>query len=125
MLKGKRTHTTLPMFDRDRARAFYSEKLGLEPSQDLPGGLRYETGGGTFVLFPGSVASQAAFTQMGFTVDDIESEVADLKSRGVEFESYDMPDFDRETNIFSPGPVRSAWFKDCEGNLIGLVQFLE
>jgi hypothetical protein len=50
--------------------------------------------------------------------------VAELTSRGVEFEAYDMPNFDPETRIFSPGHVRSAWFKDSEGNLIGVVQFI-
>jgi catechol 2,3-dioxygenase-like lactoylglutathione lyase family enzyme len=124
MLNGKRAHTTLPAVDMARARSFYSEKLGLEPVSELPGGNLYETGGGTFVVFPGSTPSAGAFTQMGFTVDDIEAEVAELRARGVEFESYDMPNFDRETGIFSPGPVRSAWFKDSEGNLIGIVQFL-
>jgi catechol 2,3-dioxygenase-like lactoylglutathione lyase family enzyme len=124
MLDGKRAHTTLPAVDMARARSFYSEKLGLEPVSKLPGGDLYETGGGTFVVFPGSTPSAGAFTQMGFTVDDIGAEVAELRARGVEFESYDMPNFDPETSIFSPGPVRSAWFKDSEGNLIGIVQFL-
>jgi predicted enzyme related to lactoylglutathione lyase len=124
MLNGRRNHTTLPAMDLARAKAFYSEKLGLEPTSELPGGNMYETAGGTFVLFPGSTPSAGAFTQMGFTVDDIEAEVADLKSRGVEFETYGMPNFDADTSIFSPGPVRSAWFKDSEGNLIGLVQFM-
>ena len=124
MLNGKRSHTTLPAVDLARAKAFYSEKLGLEPASEQAGGNLYETGGGTFIVFPGSTPSAGAFTQMGFTVDDIEAEVAELKSRGVTFESYDMPNFDPETSIFSPGSVRSAWFKDSEGNLIGIVQFL-
>jgi predicted enzyme related to lactoylglutathione lyase len=126
MLKDKRVHTTLPAQDPARAKAFYAEKLGLEPKEELPGGMLYETAEGTFVIYPGSVASTGAHTQMGFTVDDIEAEVADLKSRGVVFETYEgMPNFDPETNVFSPGHVRSAWFKDSEGNLIGLVQFME
>ncbi len=125
MLNGTRSHTTLPASDLERARAFYAEKLGLEPVEERPSGLLYETGGGWFVIFPGSTPSTGAHTQMGFTVDDIEREVADLKARGVVFESYEgMPNFDPETNIASPGPLRSAWFKDSEGNLIGLVQFM-
>jgi catechol 2,3-dioxygenase-like lactoylglutathione lyase family enzyme len=124
MLNGKRIHTTLPTIDRERARAFYAEKLGLEPTVDAPGGLLYETPGGTFVLFPTSVPSDGSHTQMGFTVDDIEAEVAELTSRGIEFLSYAMPNFDQETRIASSEDVRAAWFKDSEGNLIGLVQFL-
>jgi hypothetical protein len=55
-------------------------------------------------------------------VADIATEVAELRSRGVVFETYDMPGFDRQTMIATLPPVRSAWFKDTEGNLIGLVQ---
>ena len=123
MLNGKRSHTTLPTIDTERARAFYSEKLGMEPNDDLPGGLVYETGGGRFVLYPTAVPSDGSHTQMGFTVDDIDAEVAELTARGVAFEDYDMPDFDHETKIFSAGYIRAAWFKDSEGNLIGIVQF--
>jgi catechol 2,3-dioxygenase-like lactoylglutathione lyase family enzyme len=125
MLNGKPVHTTLPASDLARSKAFYSEKLGFEPTEESPGGNMYETGGGTFILFPGSTPSAGASTQMGFMVDDIEAEVAELKARGVAFESYgDMPNFDAETSIASPGPVKAAWFKDSEGNLLGLVQFM-
>ena len=47
-----------------------------------------------------------------------------LKSKGVVFESYEMEGFDPETSIFSPGPIKSSWFKDTEGNILGLVQFV-
>ena len=59
---------------------------------------------------------------MGFQVDDIAAEVAELRSRGVVFETYDMPEFDPETMIATFPAIRSAWFKDTEGNLIGLVE---
>jgi hypothetical protein len=38
MLSTSPIFTILPAGDRDRARAFYSEKLGLEPSQVQPNG---------------------------------------------------------------------------------------
>jgi len=57
---------------------------------------------------------------MGFAVSDIEAEVAELKARGVEFESYEG--LDMEGGIATTGPVRVAWFKDSEGNLLGIVQ---
>ena len=50
--------------------------------------------------------------------------IRDLRSRGVVFETYDMPGFDRQTMIATRPEVLSAWFKDTEGNLIGLVQIL-
>jgi catechol 2,3-dioxygenase-like lactoylglutathione lyase family enzyme len=43
--------TRLPARDLERARAFYAGKLGLEPVEKRPGGLRYRCGAGSFVLF--------------------------------------------------------------------------
>ena len=59
---------------------------------------------------------------MGFMVADIDAEVRDLKQRGVLFAQYDFPGFDKTTSIADVGGVRAAWFKDSEGNLLGLVQ---
>ena len=61
---------------------------------------------------------------MGFTVDDIESAVAELKSRGVVFEEYDFPALKTVGSVATTGPIRAAWFKDSEGNLLGLAQFV-
>jgi catechol 2,3-dioxygenase-like lactoylglutathione lyase family enzyme len=124
MLKDCPTHTTLPASDLARARAFYEGTLGLEPLVDLPAGVMYGSGDGTrFLVFPSGGSASGTHTQMGFTAQDIEAEVADLRSRGVVFESYDMDGFDPDTGIFSGGPIRSAWFRDTEGNLLGIVQF--
>ena len=59
---------------------------------------------------------------MGFMVADIDAEVRDLKQRGVQFEAYDFPGFDTATGIADAGGARAAWFKDSEGNLLGIVQ---
>ena len=42
-------------------------------------------------MFTSSGASQGAFTQLAFNVDDIEAEVSDLRAREVTFEEYDIP----------------------------------
>ena len=60
---------------------------------------------------------------MAFTVPDIVSEVADLRARGVVFEEYETPR--TEQGIGRVGAGRAAWFKDPDGNLIGLLQFDE
>jgi catechol 2,3-dioxygenase-like lactoylglutathione lyase family enzyme len=123
MLSSARTHATLPATDLDRARRFYEETLGLVPADVQPGGVFYETARGTrFLVFPSSGQASGSHTQMGFQVDDITAEVADLRSRGVVFETYDMPAFDRDTMIATFPAIRSAWFKDTEGNLIGIVE---
>ena len=121
-LNAGHVQTALPVSDIDRARAFYSEKLGLEPADENPGGLLYRlVGGGEFLLYP-SGNRPGGHTQANINVGDVTSLVADLKSRGVVFEEYDWPGLKTESGIAIAGPHTSAWFKDSEGNLIGLMQ---
>lgn len=123
MLSKARIHATLPAQDLARARNFYEAALGLAPALVAPGGVFYEVDGGTrFLLFPSSGRASGGHTQLGFTVDDIEAEVGALRAKGVIFESYDMPQFDSATSIATFPGTRSAWFKDTEGNLLGIVQ---
>src|SRR4051794_19791373 len=86
MLNDARPATRLPAQDLDRARRFYSEKLGLEPADERPGGLLYRCGGRDFALFASAGTSPGTFTQMGWEVDDLDAAVAELRSRGVVFE---------------------------------------
>jgi catechol 2,3-dioxygenase-like lactoylglutathione lyase family enzyme len=130
MLAEGEVATRLPVKDLDRARRFYSEKLGLEPVEARPGGLRYRCGSSYFALFESTGAPSGNHTQMGWEVDDIEAAVAVLRSRGVMFEEYDLPGLkttngvaEIEGNYPSKGiGERGAWFRDSEGNLLGLGQ---
>jgi catechol 2,3-dioxygenase-like lactoylglutathione lyase family enzyme len=129
MLRDGRVATRLPAQDLDRARAFYAEKLGLEPDEERPGGLRYVMAGGTdFALFQSAGRPSGEHTQAGWEVDDIEATVAELRRRGVVFEEYDLPGLttrdgiaDIEGNYPSKGSgERAVWFRDSEGNLLGI-----
>lgn len=131
MLERGRAATRLPAQDLDRARAFYADKLGLEPVEERPGGLLYRLAQGQFALFQSAGAASGSHTQMAVEVDDIETTVAALRARGVVFEEYDMPGLTTDDaiaevagNYPSKGGVgeRAAWFKDSEGNLIGIGQ---
>jgi catechol 2,3-dioxygenase-like lactoylglutathione lyase family enzyme len=130
MLKDSDVATRLPVQDLARARAFYAEKLGLEPIEERPGGLRYQCGGGRFALFLSAGAASGDHTQMAWEVDDIEAVVQQLRGRGVVFEEVDLPDLrtvngiaDVEGNYPSAGVgERAAWFHDSEGNLLGIGQ---
>jgi catechol 2,3-dioxygenase-like lactoylglutathione lyase family enzyme len=122
--------TRLPAQDLARARAFYAEKLGLEPVEERPGGLRYRCGNSYFVVFESTGRASGEHTQMGLEVDDIDAVVAELRRRGVVFEEVDVPGLrtvdgiaDVEGNYPSKGVgERGAWFHDSEGNLIGIGQ---
>ena len=131
MLRNARVATRLPAQDLERARRFYSEKLGLEPAEERPGGLLYRCAEGAFALFETAGEPTGGHTQMGFEVDDIEATIADLRSRGLTFEEYDMPGMKTVEGITEvPGNYpskggkgeRAVWFKDSEGNLLGLGQ---
>src|SRR5919112_1356923 len=91
MLANGHTATRLPVQDMARARAFYADKLGLEPVEERPGGLLYRCASGEFALFQSAGASPGTFTQMGWTVDDVDATVAELRARGVVFEEVDLP----------------------------------
>jgi len=122
--------TRLPAQDLERARAFYRDKLGLEPAEERPGGLRYQCAGSDFVLFASAGAPSGGHTQMAFTVEDIAAVVGELRSRGVVFEEYDFPGLrtvdgiaDIDGNYPSRGRgERGAWFYDSEGNLLAIGQ---
>ena len=131
MLDRGNVAARLPARDLARARVFYSEKLGLEPVEERPGGLRYQCGSGSFALFQSAGAASGTHTQMGWEVDDLEATVAALRARGVVFEEYDLPGLrtvggvaDIEGNYPSRSGVgeRAAWFRDSEGNLLGIGQ---
>jgi predicted enzyme related to lactoylglutathione lyase len=126
MLQNARMYTYIPAKDVARARAFYEVIVGLEPKQELNGGVIYEFAGGTACfLYPTPNAGTSQATQAFWDVKDIESEVADLKSRGVRFERYTVPEMNMDMNdIATAGGARTAWFKDTEGNIMAIVESL-
>jgi catechol 2,3-dioxygenase-like lactoylglutathione lyase family enzyme len=91
VLQDSDVATRLPAQDLERARAFYADKLGLEPIEERPGGLRYQCGSGRFSLFESAGAPSGDYTQMAWEVDDIEAVVEELRRRGVVFEEVDVP----------------------------------
>jgi catechol 2,3-dioxygenase-like lactoylglutathione lyase family enzyme len=130
VLKQARVAARIPAQDLDRARRFYAEKLGLEPSEEREGGLLYRCASGEFALFASAGVATGTSTQMAFEVDDIEAAVAELKRRGVVFVEVDLPGLRTVGGIAEiagnyPGKgtgERGAWFRDSEGNLLGLGQ---
>jgi catechol 2,3-dioxygenase-like lactoylglutathione lyase family enzyme len=133
MLARSDVQTRLPAQDLERARRFYAEKLGLHPVEERDGGLRYRCGTTVFALFASAGAPSGTHTQMGWKVSDIEATVAELRGRGLEFEQYDFPDLETRDGIVnvtgnypSDGGVgeRAVWFRDSEGNLLGIGQAL-
>lgn len=122
MLSDFSVHPTIPASDLARARRFYEEILGFKPEQVMPGGVIYRAKGSFLVLFPSSNAGTNQATACGFMVSDLPAVMAELRGRGVRFEEYDMPNLKTVDGIVKTPNGPSAWFKDTEGNVIGLVQ---
>lgn len=114
----------LPAQDLDRARAWYAEKLGLEPAETRDGGLSYECGGTSFVVFASTGAPSGTHTQMGFIVGDIETTVAELRARGVELLVDGITDVEGHYASTGASGERAIWFHDSEGNLLGVSQLV-
>lgn len=122
MIEGTTVHAVLPAMDMDRAAQFYSQKVGAQPVESGPGGAFFTIGGATFSLYPTPNPNRGGHTQMGLRVPDVRAAVADLRSRGIVFEEYDLPGLKTVDGVAEIGEVSAAWFKDTEGNTIGVVQ---
>ena len=59
---------------------------------------------------------------MGIQVNDLNTAVRELRGRGVTFEEYDMPGLKTVGGIADTPDGRAAWFKDTEGNTVGIIQ---
>lgn len=124
MLNERRAHATLPVGDLAVARDFWEGRLGFVPLETYPTAVLYAgAGGSVFAISRASARATGGNTQMAFTVPDIEAEVAALVSLGVAFEAYDLPGLRTVDGIAELGGNRVAWFRDPDGNVIGVIQF--
>ena len=77
--------------DLTKAKTFYHDTLGLTV-KERPEGLELEVGNGNRVfVYPKPDHRPATFTVLNFSVDSIDKAVDTLKSNGVTFEQYDLP----------------------------------
>lgn len=111
--------------DLAKAKQFYSTTLGLSV-EDTGMGLRIQLpGNGTVFLYPKENHQPATFTVLNFVVENIDTAVDDLKSKGVEFEIYEG--FHQDEKGIARGRAANmgpdiAWFKDPAGNILAVLQ---
>ncbi len=125
MVGNNRISAVLVSTDLQRSQAFYQDKVGLTLSPEtIKNHLVFDCGSGTSLLIYGrGSGNKADHTQVRFWTSDIGKDVAELVGRGVEFEEYDSGPFKTVDHVVtSAGIGRAAWFKDPDGNSIGLVQ---
>ncbi|MET4589723.1 VOC family protein [Arthrobacter sp. 754] len=123
MLKDSALMAVLPAKDINRAKDFYRDKLGLEPSESMEDGLLYRGSDGTgFLIYETENAGTAKNTQMGWLTDNLEREMEELRAKGVTFEEYDLPGLKTENGVVDNTWGKGAWFLDSEGNILSLSQ---
>jgi catechol 2,3-dioxygenase-like lactoylglutathione lyase family enzyme len=106
--------------DYDKARAFYEGNLGFEFVSLDQFALVMQAGKSTIRISKVPTFTPLQSTVLGWQVDDIEAIVDWLTKRGVVFEKYPFVQ-DKERGIWTaPGGSKVAWFKDPDGNVLGV-----
>ncbi|MFC2024365.1 VOC family protein [Chloroflexota bacterium] len=106
--------------DLERAKSFYTGKLGFTVEREDPGpGAMLESGGGKLYIYE-RAATKADHTVASFEVADVEGTVKELKAKGMVFEEYDVPGLKTVDSIAIMGTIKGACFKDTEGNILAL-----
>ena len=107
----------------DRARSFYEDTLGLKTKNEMAGELLTMESGDTLInVYRSEFAGTNKATALTFGVDDVESEVRDLKNKGIFFEHYDMPGLELRGDVHVGEGMKMAWFKDPDGNILSIVE---
>src|SRR5436190_19084189 len=106
----------------DRARAFYEDVLGLELTEQTPVACVFDANGTQLRVSLVPEKPSAAYTVLGWEVDDIENEVRLLAEQGVEFLRFPQMEQDAFGIWVAPGGSRVACFSDPDGNTLSLSQ---
>jgi catechol 2,3-dioxygenase-like lactoylglutathione lyase family enzyme len=124
MFAGKPAVATVAVKDIERAQHFYEETLGLPlaDTQEQEEGTRtYKSGDTALLVYESQYAGSNKATAVTWAVGDVAETVRELKSRGVSFETYDMPGVTRRGEVHVTGSTQVAWFKDPDGNIHAVV----
>jgi hypothetical protein len=86
----------------------------------------FEAAGGTMLMVyenPRLKAPENTVLGFGVSADRFDAIMADLRAKGVVFEEYNIPEMGLKTvnGVADISGMKSAWFKDSEGNILNLV----
>jgi catechol 2,3-dioxygenase-like lactoylglutathione lyase family enzyme len=113
---------TIPVTDLERAKKFYGDSLGLTFLWETPVAVRYRCGSVSEISIFRRPPTTTDHTLAHFEVDDIDAVVQNLATNGVEFLDYTEGPLATTGHIAQLGPARAAWFRDPDGNTLGLRQ---
>ena len=121
MLSDKDAIATVAVRNLETARKFYEDTLGLAIVMENEEVLAFKTGKSKLFVYRSAQAGTNRATAVTFVAEEVEDLVRTLKSRGVTFEHYDLPNLTRQGDLHVAGPMKVAWFKDPDGNIFSLV----
>ncbi len=113
---------TVPVTDLERSRSFYGGTLGLTTLWENPASIRFDCGGGSELSIFRRGPTETQHTLAHFEVTDIDSTVRELEGKGVQFVDYTEGPLKTTNHIAPMGPARGAWFRDPDGNFLGIRQ---
>jgi catechol 2,3-dioxygenase-like lactoylglutathione lyase family enzyme len=122
MITATMVVATIPVTDLTAAKEFYGDTLGLSFRWETPVAVRYRCGPVSEISLFKRPPIQTEHTLAHFEVDDIEATVSGLSASGVEFLDYTEGPLTTTGHIAQLGPARAAWFRDPDGNTLGLRQ---
>jgi predicted enzyme related to lactoylglutathione lyase len=124
MLSNKTIMAFLATTDPSRARPFYENILGLALKRTDPYAMVFDSNGIELRMTTVKDLNPVSYSVMSWIVPDIHETVAGLCSKGVIFEMYSFFEQDADGVWHSPDGTMVAWFKDPDGNLLSLTQFI-
>ena len=123
MFKNTAAFSGFSVDDISKAQQFYGEALGLEVSEANGILTLHIAGGAKIIAYPKPNHTPASFTILNFPVPKVDAAVAQLKTRGIQFEQYDYPQLKTDADgIFRGGGPLIAWFKDPAGNILSVIE---
>jgi len=105
--------------DAKRARRFYEQVLGLAFESDNEYVMVFRSGPTQVIAQKMQEFAPIAATVLGWEVNDIQTVVRSMQSRGVVFERYAGMEQDAH-GIWTSPAGRVAWFKDPDGNVLSV-----
>ena len=121
MLSDNNAIATVAVKDLEKAKEFYERTLGLTKVMENDEVLAFKSGASTLFVYRSPYAGTNKATAVTFVTEEVDDLVRILKGRGVTFEHYDLPKMTRQGDIHVAGSMRTAWFKDPDGNIFSLV----
>jgi catechol 2,3-dioxygenase-like lactoylglutathione lyase family enzyme len=118
---------TLAIADLNRARKYYEDTLGLTERPEtaasgLSGGAAFRCGDGTIFVYESRYAGTNKATAVSFTTtdEDFDREVGFLRSKGIEFMTFELEGIKWEGDVARMGEWRAVWFADPDGNILNI-----